>query len=138
MLIDTIKKENLLAMKEKNAAKRSALSEVITRYGVLSTSGNGKQLSDSDLIKIIMKVDKELDEEIASFEAAGRSESVANLKAQKAELAPFIPKLMGEEEIRQIIAGLDDKSIPAVMKYFKEHHAGACDMGLVSKIARGQ
>ena len=44
--------------------------------------------------------------------------------------------MLTEEEIRKIILSLDDKSIPAVMKHFKEHYAGQCDMSRVSLIAR--
>ena len=33
---------------------------------------------------------------------------------------------------------LDDKSVPNIMKHFKEKFVGKCDMSLVNKIARGQ
>ena len=49
----------------------------------------------------------------------------------------FRSGLLSEEEIKNIIAGLDDKSLPAVMKHFKANYAGKVDMGLVNKIARG-
>ena len=42
-----------------------------------------------------------------------------------------------EEEIKNIIANMDDKSIPSVMKHFKANYAGKVDMSLVNKIARG-
>ena len=45
--------------------------------------------------------------------------------------------MMSEEEIKNIIAGMEDKSIPSVMKHFKANYAGKVDMGLVNKIARG-
>ena len=44
--------------------------------------------------------------------------------------------MMSEDEIKNIILSLEDKSIPNVMKHFKANYAGKVDMGLVNKIAR--
>ena len=44
--------------------------------------------------------------------------------------------MLSNDEIKQIISSLEDKSIPAVMKYFKANYDGQVDMGLVNKIAR--
>ena len=44
--------------------------------------------------------------------------------------------MMSEDEIRSEIEKLDDKSIPSIMKYFKNQFAGKCDMGVVNKIAK--
>ena len=60
----------------------------------------------------------------------------AKIDAQKEAIASFLPKQLSEEEIREIIASLPDKSIPLVMKHFSANYKGQCDMGLVSKVAR--
>ena len=137
MLIDEIKKANIEAMKAHDAETRSALSIVISKYTELKTNGSGKEVTDADVLGIIKKVDKELDEEKASFAQAGRNESVALIEKQKAALARYIPKQLSEDEIRKIFATLPDKSMPVVMKFFKEKYNGLVDMSLVSKIARG-
>lgn len=136
MIIDDIKKANIEAMKAHDQEKRGVYSILISRYTELKTSVAGKEVSDADMIKMIQKLDKELDEEKAGYLKAGRNEQAASIEAQKAALVPFVPKQMSEEEIRQVIAGLEDKSLPNVMKYFKMNYAGKADMGLVSKIAR--
>ena len=137
MLIDEIKKANMAAMKAHDADTRAALSIVISKYTELKTNGSGKEVTDADVLGLIKKVDKELDEERASFLMAGRGDSVATLDKQKAALTPFIPKQMAEEEVRAIYATLTDKALPSVMKFFKEKYSGQVDMSLVSKIARG-
>jgi uncharacterized protein len=137
MLIDDVKKANIAAMKAHDADSRAALSIVISKYTELKTNGSGKEVTDADVLAIIKKVDKELDEERSSFLQAGRNDTVLSLDKQKAALTPFIPQQMGEEEIRKIYATLPDKALPAVMKFFKEKYAGQVDMSLVSKIARG-
>jgi uncharacterized protein YqeY len=136
MLIDQIKKANIEAMKAKDADRRAIYSIVITRYQTLATSGKAQELGDADVIQIIQKLGKELDEEKEGYVKAGRSESAAKIDAQKEAIASFLPKQLSEEEIREIIASLPDKSIPLVMKHFSANYKGQCDMGLVSKVAR--
>jgi uncharacterized protein YqeY len=137
MLIDQIKKANLEAMKAHDANKRASLSIVISRYQELATNGTGKKVEDADVLHIIQKVSKELDEEKEGYVKAGRSEQAAAIDLQKEAIEAFLPKMLSEEEIRKIIASLPDKAMPAVMKYFKANYDGQADMGLVSKIARG-
>jgi uncharacterized protein YqeY len=137
MLIDQIKKANLEAMKAHDANKRASLSIVISRYQELATNGTGKKVEDADVLHIIQKVSKELDEEKEGYVKASRSEQAAAIDLQKEAIEAFLPKMLSEEEIRKIIASLPDKAMPAVMKYFKANYDGQADMGLVSKIARG-
>jgi uncharacterized protein YqeY len=137
MLIDDIRKANVEAMKAHDAAARSSLSQIISRYTELKTNGSGKEVTDADVVKVIVKYDKELDEERASYVQANRPDSVKEIDAQKAVLVKFLPKLMSEDEVRKIYATLADKSMPSVMKYFKANYDGKVDMSLVSKIARG-
>lgn len=137
MIIDEIKKANIEAMKAHDADSRSAFSILISRYMELKTSGANKEVSDADMVHIIQKLDKELDEEKSSYLKAGRNEAIAPLEAQKKALARFLPNQLDEDEIKAIIATLEDKSLPSVMKHFKSNYAGKVDMGLVSKIARG-
>ena len=58
------------------------------------------------------------------------------LNTQRKVLEKFLPSMLNSDEIRDIILGLADKSIPSVMKHFKANYAGQCDMQLVNKIAR--
>ena len=136
MLIDEIKKANMQAMKEHNADKRAAYSMVVSRYQGLLTSGKGNEIKDEDVVAILMKFSKELEEEAEGYQKAGREEAYRSTLAQKEAVALFLPKLLSEGEIREIIASLEDKSLPSVMKHFKANYAGKVDMSLVSKLAR--
>ena len=138
MLIDDIKKAKIQAMKDHDENKKNAFSMVVTRYQALLTSGAGKEGGDAEVLAIIQKFAKELEEEKQGYLSVGRSESAAACDAQKAAVEAFLPKQLSEEEIRSIFAGLEDKSMPSVMKFFKANYAGKVDMSLVSKIARGQ
>ncbi len=136
MLIDQIKKANIQAMKDHDAIARGAYSILISRYQEALTSGSGKQIGDADIVRMIQKFAKELEEEKAGYEKAGRPEDAAATAHQLEVISAFLPKMLDENEIKAIILGLEDKSIPAVMKHFKANYDGKVDMGLVSKIAR--
>lgn len=138
MLINELEKANIEALKNKDKTTRAVLSVVINKYRVnaIELKAQGKEAGDVELIKIINKVLKELDEEKAGYEKLGRQDDVDNINSQKAVIEKYLPKMMSEEEIRKIIASLEDKSMPSVMKHFKMNYDGKVDMSLVSKIAR--
>lgn len=138
MLLDTLKKENMLALKEKNNNKRAVLSVLINKIQLegVEKKAKGLELEDSDVIRVIQKTVKELQDEKKSYEDANRLETAANIQAQIDYISVFLPKMMDEDEIRAVILGLEDKSMPSVMKHFKQNYAGKCDMGLVNKVLK--
>ena len=138
MLIEQLQKANIAAMKEHDNNKRAVLSVVISSYKALSIDlrASNKEITDNDLIRIIQKTIKELDDEKSCNLSAGRIERAKEIEIQKQTISQFLPKMLSNDEIKQIISSLEDKSIPAVMKYFKANYDGQVDMGLVNKIAR--
>ncbi len=137
MIIDDIRKANIDAMKAHDSNKRNAYAMVISRYQEAKTNGSGKEVGDAEVVRILQKFAKELEEERDGYAKAGREESRKNCQEQLEAIVSFLPKMMGEKEIKEIIDSLEDKSMPAVMKHFKANYAGKVDMGLVSKIVRG-
>ena len=139
MLIDEFSKANIEALKARDQVARAIYSVILSKYKALDIElkANGKEANDADMVKIVQKTIKELEEESASYEKAGRLEEVKNIATQKALIEKYLPKLMSEEEIKKVIDSLEDKSIPSVMKHFKLNYEGKADMSLVSKIARG-
>lgn len=139
MLINELEKANIEALKNKDKTARAVLSVVINKYRVnaIELKAQGKEASDADVVKVINKVVKELDEEKAGYEKLGRNDDAKAIEEQKAIIEKYLPKLMSEDEIRKIIVSLEDKSMPSIMKHFKANYDGKVDMSLVSKIARG-
>lgn len=138
MLIDEIRKASIQAMKDRNSNKRAILSVIITKYSnfEIELKSKGKEATDVDLINIIQKTVKELDDEIQSFVDAKRYDRAREITEQKETIKVYLPKQLTEDEIRNIINSLEDKSMPAVMKHFKMNYNGQVDMSLVSKVAR--
>ena len=138
MLIDTIKKENMLALKNKDENKRAVYSILINKYMLLGyeLKAKGQEIKDDDLLKIIQKTIKELEEEKSSYLKGNREESAANVQKQIDAISSYLPKMLTEEEIKNIILSLEDKSIPSVMKHFKQNYASNCYMGLVNRVLK--
>ena len=139
MLINELEQANIAALKARDQVTRAVLSVVINRYRMqaIELKAQGKEITDADLVKIITKVIKELDEEKEGNVKTGRVEAAQAIDQQKAVIEKYLPKMMSEDEIRAVIASLEDKSIPSVMKHFKANYDGKADMALVSRIARG-
>lgn len=139
MIIDEIKKDNIQAMKDKNVVARNIYGIVVNKYMLQSIEKrkSNQEMTDVDMVAILQKTIKELDEEAENYLKIKNEESANNCLKQKEILQKYLPKMLSEEEIKNIIAGLEDKSIPTIMKHFKSNYAGQVDMQLVNKIARG-
>lgn len=135
MIIDEIKKQNIVAMKEKNTNARNIYSIIMNKYLLASIElrSKGTEISDVDMIHIIQKTIKELDEEYENYSKVNNTTEMSNITAQKEILSQYLPKMLSIDEIKQIIDKLEDKSVPAVMKYFKLNYAGKVNMADVSK-----
>lgn len=138
MLINKLQADNVAALKANDKTRRTILTILINKAHNLEIElrRGGKSLTDADVNQVLIKTDKELDEELAGYIQANNLSMVEELKIQKAIVSEYLPKMLSEEQIVEEINKLDDKSLPNVMKYFKINFAGKVDMGLVSKIAR--
>lgn len=138
MLFDDLKKANLMAMKNKDMVAKGILPVVINKAMLLNIELKAKnqEMVDADVLNIIQKAIKELDDEILAFTNANRAEKAEELKAQQDYLRQYLPKQLTADEIREEIAKLADKSVPSVMKHFKANFNGQCDMKLVNTVAK--
>jgi len=138
MIIDEIKKANIQAMKDKNKNARDIYSIIMNKHMLLTVESRttGKEITDADMVQIITKTIKELTEEQENYAKVNNTEKAEAINEQKAILEKYLPKLLSSEEIKQIILGLEDKSVPSVMKHFKTNYNGQCDMKVVSDVLK--
>jgi uncharacterized protein YqeY len=138
MLLNDLKKANIEALKSKDTNARAIYSVLINKCMLLEISKRekGEELTDADVVSMIQKTVKELEDEASNFEKVNNVAKVELLKAQMEYIKNFLPAMLNESEIKSIIEGLADKSIPNVMKHFKTNYAGKCDMGAVSRLAK--
>lgn len=138
MIIDEIKKQNMLAMKEKDSVKRNALSVVINKYMLVNIEkkAKGEEATDTDMVAILQKSCKELLEEAENYLKAGNAQMHEEILTQKKIIESFLPQMMSKEEIKEIILSLPDTTIPTVMKHFKANYAGKVDMRDVQDVLK--
>lgn len=138
MIIDDIKQANVQAMKDKDASARAIYGIIMSKYMQQTIEARAvcKEIGDVEMVKIIQKTIKELTEEEENYKKVGNQEEASNIESQKALLEKYLPKLLSEEEIKKIIEGLEDKTVPSVMRYFKSNYNGKCDMKTVSDVLK--
>ena len=134
-ILEKLKKANLEALKGKDKDSRAILSVVINKVTIKEKEHN-TAVSDEDVLLIVIKAYKELEEEKAGYEKNNNLERVKGIIMQMKALDAYIPTQLSEAEISGEIANLSDKSLPNIMKHFKMNFAGRVDLSLVSKVAR--
>lgn len=137
MLQTEIKNDMIKAWKAGDLKVKAVLSLLVGKIKNKAIEVRVEELSDAEVLSIIQKFLKELEDERDSFDKAGRGEKVEDLSFQINIIQGYLPKQLTEAEIRAKIAELEDKSMKSIMSYFKTNYAGQVDMSLVSKIARG-
>ncbi len=138
MLFDTLKADKVTAMKERNKEKSDTLGVVIAKAMLVRVEkrAKGEDLTDADVIAVLQKAEKELSDEREGYVKLGREESVASMDRQIAIVKAYIPAMMSDDEIKEIILTLPDKSIGAVMKKFKTEYAGKVEMKKVQEVLK--
>lgn len=138
MLIDEINKANVQAFKDKNTLVKDIISIIKARAKLIEVDKRtqGGTLEDADVLSLIQKLIKELEEQQQNYEKVGNMTEVDNIAKQIEFCKGYLPKALTKEEIKNIILGLEDKSIPNVMKYFKANYTGSCDMREVQEVLK--
>ncbi len=138
MIEEQIKKANIEAMKNKDAVARAFYSVLMNKIMLekIARRESGKELIDADISNIVQKLIKELDDEKQNYTKVGNAEQVKNIEKQLSLAAAFLPKMLSENEIKEIILSLPDKSVPTVMKHFKANFNGQVDMRLVQEVLK--
>ena len=105
MLDEEIKKARIQAMKDRDRSSSDVLSVVMNKIMLakIDKREKGQELTDADVVSILQKTEKELYDEKERFEKAGRPEKVAELDVQISAVKKFIPAMMSEEEIREVL-----------------------------------
>lgn len=133
-----LKKAKMLALKNKDTNTQNVLGLVIASYQKAESDKRAKnqEMSDADMVSILNKTLKELEDEKTMYLSANREVEATSSQAQIDIIKSYLPKMMSESEIKEVIDALEDKSIKNVMMVFKKDYAGKADMALVSKVAK--
>ena len=87
--------------KERVAALRLINAAVKDRD--IAARGEGKTVSDDDIVALLQKMVKSRQESLGIFEKAGREDLAATERGEIAIITEFLPKQMGEAEAAEAI-----------------------------------
>ncbi len=138
MIEEQIKKANIQAMKDKDTVARSFYSVLMNKILLekIAKGDRNNPLDDATLSNIIQKVIKELVEEKENYAKVGNTAEIEIIERQIEIASAYLPKMLSRDEIKDIILGLPDRSIPVVMKHFKANFNGQVDMRLVQEVLK--
>lgn len=125
-LKDRINADFIEAFKAKDMAKKTFLG--ILKGEIQNEEGRGTVSTDESVLNIVKKMEK-------SLKTTNTPESLAELEYLK----PYLPILMGEERIREILTNYKNNGLTNVgqmMGEFNKSFKGMADNKLVSEIVK--
>jgi|AP68_2_1055508.scaffolds.fasta_scaffold96568_2 hypothetical protein len=141
-LMDKVQQDMYIAMKSGNQIKTSTLRTLLSKLKDKKIDNEGN-LTDSDSIKVIQKLVKQRKESADIYRNADREELAIKEEAELFELETYLPEMMSENEIRQLIQDFIQETgaknmadIGKIMASVMQHGAGKVDGKKANKIVR--
>ncbi len=130
------------AMKAKDKVRLSTIRMINSLIKNAEIEKRG-ELTDDEIIQLLMKYAKQRKEAIEMYEKGGRQDLVEKEKAELAVVESYLPKQMSEEEIRELVkeaveatGASSPKDIGKVMQHVMPKVKGRADGSVVNKIVR--
>jgi uncharacterized protein YqeY len=147
MLRDTITNAMKEAMKAKEERKVSTLRMVnaAIKNADIEARGQGKEpLADDALLGLMQKMIKQRQESVELYEKGGRAELAAAEREEIAIISAYLPKQMGDDEVKAAIASAiaetgasGVKDMGKVIGALKAKFAGQMDFAKASAMVKG-
>lgn len=138
-----IQQDLMLAMKEKNENKLSALRSVKTAIQNEKTNGVFHELTDADVLKIIQKQVKQRTEAEEIYRQANRNELADKEMNERLILEDYLPKQLTNEQLVNVIKSIAEevnatsiKDMGKVMGMLNKNYSGQFDGKTASTIVR--
>jgi len=141
-LKERLKADMKEAMKAKDKVRLSTIRMINSLIKNAEIEKRG-ELTDEEIVQLLMKYAKQRRESIEMYEKGGRQDLVEKEKAELAIVESYLPEQMSEEEIREIVkkaieeVGAESvKDMGKVMKVVMPKVKGRADGSLVNKIVK--
>jgi hypothetical protein len=139
---DRLMAETKAALKAQNKGRLSALRLISAALQQADIAGKAA-IPDQDIPALLQRMIKQRRESHAIYEKAGRAEQAAQEAVEIAVIEEFLPKQMGEAEVKDAIAAAikevgaaGPKDMGRVMATLKQRYAGQMDFGKVSALVK--
>jgi uncharacterized protein len=128
------------AMLAKDSTRTRIVRAVLAAAKNLAIEKKAPSLGEQDLLTVVKREVKQRHESAEFARQAGRSETVAELQAEIAMLEDYLPKQLGETDLRAaietIVSDTGATSIGPIMKELSARYPGRYDGKLASRIAQ--
>ena len=114
-LKERIKNDIKEAMRAKETAKRDTLRNIHAAIKQIEVDER-RDLSDTDVEKILMKYAKQREDAIVQFRDAGRDDLVAKDEAELALVMSYLPEPMSDEELEGVLKKVIEETGASNMK----------------------
>jgi len=134
------------AMKARDEVRVRTLRMALTAITNEEVAGTqARELSDDDIVKVLMREEKKRREAAEAFDTGGRPERAAAERAEGEVLRDYLPAQLTDEELTELVAAAiaetgaaDVKAMGQVMKAVTPKVAGRADGKRVSTEVRRQ
>lgn len=140
MIIETLKKDMMAAMKEKNQEKKNAISSLVdaAKKIVIDKGGDRVNIPDDIVNSVILKELKTIKEQIDTC-PSDRTDLLTEFKNRYAYVEAYAPKLMSKDEIMKLIHDkfaevVASKNKGQIMKNLMPELKGKADGKLINEI----
>ncbi len=131
------------AMKAKDKVALESLRAIKSAILIAQTSGDAKELTTEDEIKLVQKLVKQRKDSATLYLEQGRNDLAEPELAQVAILAQFLPAQMNKDELKTIIADIISKvgansmkDMGKVMGMASKQLAGKADGKAISNVVK--
>ena len=146
MMRETLSNAMKDAMKAKDALRLSTVRLIQTaiKDRDIAHRGAGKDpVSDDEILQILTKMIKQREESSKMYTEGGRTELAEQEKSEIEVIRGFMPKQLGDDEVRAIIAGLISETgaqglrdMGKVIGLLKERYPGQLDFAKASGVVK--
>jgi hypothetical protein len=143
-LLETLRKDMFSATKDGNTTKADIIKMAIAAIKNAEIE-KGEVLDDKEIVKVLRKEVKKIQDSIAQFTTMGRQDLVDRETKQLEVLQEYLPKQMSEEEIKKVVKakiveleaeGMKDfgKVMGVVMKELAEQAEGGIVKDIIESL----
>jgi uncharacterized protein len=135
------------AMKAKDQRRLSTVRLVLAAIkdkDIASRSPTNDHISDDDILQLLTKMVKQREESARIYADNGRPELEAQEREEVAIISEFMPKQLGDDEVKAIAAAViaeisaaSIKDMGKVMAVLKERYPGQMDFAKASGMVKG-
>ena len=137
MIKEQINKDYMTAFKSKNTVAKNLLSVVKGEIQTIEKNTGVENMSDEDVLKILTKTAKSLNETIKSLSPIdGKGEDIVQACAELAIIECYLPKQMSKDEVTQKVTTLINSGITNIGAIMKEFAQLPADKKMVSEVVK--